>query len=257
MSWRALSRCDRVEVADSPVETARFGCSFARAVVPATGPVSEVVAAVDRCDADVLVLRHPAQRLDLAAALSGRGRLLLPADTLVYWRLRVGAGRAPDPAAGMVVSTAERPDDAELEALVAGAFDTYPGHYRVNPLLDPAAVTAGYVDWVRRTLDAGVLVSLRDDGRLTGFLTTQPEDDHLELVLAGVDASARGRGTYARLIAAAEGVAADRGLEEVLTSTQAPNAVVQRAWARLGYEPAAAFSTVHLVREDLLLPPGP
>lgn len=262
MTWDELAGTETVQLRDSPVESDRFGLKVARMVVPvdpgpeappgSPGTVEDVRAVAAGSDADVLIVRHPSQRLALPAALLGGGRVVLPADTLLYWRLRAGEGRGTPPPEGMVVSTTVQPDPDELRRLVEEAYADYTGHYRANPLFDPDAVTAGYIEWVHRTLDLGELVTVWEDGRLSAFMTTEPCEDSLELVLSGVDKRSRGRGTYAQLLNAGERIALAHGLPFVNASTQAQNTVVQRTWGRLGYEPVASFTTLHVVRRGLL-----
>ena len=262
MTWEELTRSTTVELHESPVESDRFGLQVARMVVPADpgpgvppgGPGTNQHAreVLEASDADVVIVRHPSQRLDLPAVLRGRGRVLLPADTLLYWRAVAGTGRRRPPPEGMIVSTTRQPDADDLRRLVRESYADYTGHYRANPLFDPDDVTAGYVEWVEHTVTLGELVTVWEDGQLSAFMTTQPEEDNLEYVLSGVDKRWRGRGTYTQLLLAGEDIAVARGLRFVSLSTQAQNAVAQRSWARLGYEPVTAFSTLHVVREGLL-----
>lgn len=262
MTWDELTGSAAVELRDSPVESARFGLRVSRLVVPPDpglgardgdpGTLEHIREVVSTSEADVIVLRHPSQRLDLPAALLGLGRLVLPADTLLYWRLVAGEGRGTPPPEGMVVSTTAEPDPVELTRLVEEAYADYTGHYRANPLFDAESVTAGYVEWVHHTLTKGELVTVWEDERLTAFMTTECGRDGLEMVLSGVDKRSRGRGTYRQLMIAGEQLALAHGLHYVNASTQAQNTVVQRSWARLGFEPVASFATLHLVREGLL-----
>lgn len=262
MTWDQLTQVTGVELWDSAVESDRFGLHVARMVVAdapgrdaphgAPGSDEDVRAVLESSDADVVIVRYPSQRLDLPAKLLGRGRLIIPADTLVYWRLRAGTGRRKPPPEGMTVSLTVEPDHDDLRRLVQESYADYTGHYRANPLFDPDAVTAGYVEWVENTLGKGDLVTVWEDDRLTAFMTTEPLQDSLELVLSGVDKRSRGRGTYFQLMVAGEDVALAHGLDYVNASSQTQNTPVQRSWARLGFEPTTSFTTLHLVREELL-----
>jgi len=220
---------------------------MARAVVPldALADADTVLALVGAATEDVVVLRYPADRVGLFAHLAGRHHALL-ADTLVYWRLRTGAGRRPDAVPGLV-GAVEPLDAADAAALVGEIFTGYGSHYLANPLFDADAALAGYREWATGSVARTPPVVLREDGDPVAIATVDLADDHLEIELAGVRPHAQGGGRYAHLLAAVEDVAAGAGLPEVVISTQGHNVNVQRAWARYGFEPVASFVTVHLM----------
>lgn len=244
MSWADL-RSGEPSLRTSPLESRRFGHSVARAAVPldAEADSASILALTAGATEDVVVLRYPAARVELYAELAAHHDTLL-ADTLVYWRLRTGAGRRPAAEPGLV--GAEEPlDGVDTSALVGEIFTGYGSHYLANPLFDAEAALAGYREWATASVARTPPVVLRQDGEPIAIATVDRASDHLEIELAGVRPGAQRGGRYAHLLAAVEDVA--EGLPEVVISTQGHNVNVQRAWARYGFEPVAAFVTVHLM----------
>lgn len=292
MSWDGLQG-SRVTYAESPVESARFGLTMARLTVgrdvrpdgPAaedadrhpdlvTGAAAEVTDRLRAADADVVVVRYPAQSLGLAAAVASSGRDVLAAGSLTYWSAPASAIRVPQPAEGLeVVPLAQHTGDAEgraavVDAVVADSFGGYGNHYSANPLLDPEASLAGYQEWARRSALAdpadALLLVLRGDAvglatlvdgerpKGAGGPGEDPSRGHVEVLLAGLRTAAQGQGRYATLFGGVAREALARGRPEVVISTQSHNVRVQRSWARLGLRPFAAVETVHAVRPGLI-----
>ncbi|MBO9523802.1 MAG: N-acetyltransferase [Nocardioidaceae bacterium] len=254
MGWADLRAGAEPVLRDSPAEGDRFGRTVQRMTLPLefAGDDDAVLAVLDRADADVVVLRYPAARVALFARLLGRGRAALLADQLDYWRLRVGAGRRPEPRPDLVVEPAAGGLDSLVDDLVADIFAGYGNHYLANPLFDPALALAGYQEWARGSARAGGSLVLSLGGFPVALATTASQGDHREIELAGVRTERQGQGLYPHLLAGVEGAAAAAGEESVVISTQVHNTGVRRAWARYGFEPVACFSTVHLVRDGLL-----
>lgn len=263
MSWSELLGSGPPALRASDSEAARFGISVDRLLVAdgATVVDSEVRALAAGSQADLVVLRYPARRVGLFAALLGGSRDVLFADQLVYWRLRTGTGRTPVPVEGLRTEPLEVGGEVggEVEGMVEGLvgeiFADYGNHYLADPALDPAAALLGYQEWAANSASADGAVAVFRDGTPVGLATTSTEDGVLEIELAGILAAHQGQGLYAHLLAGVEAFALDRGATQVVISTQAHNTGVARAWSRYGFEPVVAFTTVHLLRRGLL-PPG-
>lgn len=252
MAWHDVMEAPALRAQPSPFESARFGRSVERLTVSA-GAGTELDAvreAVLRSDADVVVLRYPAERIGWFAGLTVLGRTAVFADSLVYWRLPAGRGRAPEPAAGLVAEPTR--DTRAVEGLVADIFAAYGSHYLANPLFDAAAALAGYQEWALRSAEADRCLTLRDDARMLALATLEEDAGRTEILLAGVVSGCQGRGLYAHLLKAVEDRTLARGATEVVISTQGHNTRVQRAWARYGFEPVQTILTAHLVRSSLL-----
>ncbi|RVX44563.1 acetyltransferase (GNAT) family protein [Nonomuraea polychroma] len=239
---------------ESPLESARFGRSIERLTVPegADDSLSEVRDAASGSAADIVILRYPADRVDwFARLLATPGRDAIFADCLMYWRLRAGAGRRPEPAA---LRTSGVTGTDVVRSLVADIFHAYGNHYLANPLLDPADALAGYQEWALRFVREDSCVTLRDEETddILGLATLDETEFRTEILLAGVVSRAQGRGLYAHLLKGIEDRTLARGAAEIEISTQAHNVRVQRAWARYGFEPLRALITVHLVQTSLM-----
>lgn len=275
MGWAELAAAAGVALRPSGAESARFGLEVARLTVGEGWTAADVRQALAGTAADLVVVRYDSSRADVPAALADPAWQVLPAGPIVYWRLAVGSGRPPPSVPGLVVrptedvaETAGAAADGDLvERVVTASFAGYVSHYSVNPLLDPEAALAGYVEWARTTVgddrgEALVLLQERAPVGLATLASAATPVPHLEILLAGLVPEVQRRGWYAHLLAGVEAAAADRGLDEVVISTQVHNTGVQRAWARHGFEPFAAFETAHLVRagsaagRTLLAPSG-
>jgi hypothetical protein len=93
---------------------------------------------------------------------------------------------------------------------------------------------------------------LEADGVVVGVATASSAESEWEIELAGIVPDRQRGGLYAHLLRGIHDGARHAGADRVVISTQSHNIGVQRAWARLGYEPIDAIETVHLVREGLL-----
>ncbi|GII78699.1 hypothetical protein Sru01_36810 [Sphaerisporangium rufum] len=253
MAWQEVMAAPEVRACPSPHDTARFGRPVERLTVPdgsAPEAFAQVRAAVLDSAADVIILRYPADLAGWAAGLAALGRTVLLADSLVYWRLPAGRGRAPDPLPGLRV--AEPRDPATAERLAAEIFAGYAGHYLANPLFDPAGAEAGYAEWAGRSAAAGDCLTAVDRSGTFGLATVAEDGPRTEILLAGVVPGRQAQGLYAHVLRAVEERALAGGGTEVVISTQGHHTRVQRAWARYGFEPVSTFYTLHLVRPGLL-----
>jgi GNAT superfamily N-acetyltransferase len=233
----------------SPLESTRFGCSIERLTVHPGSPscYASVHEAILGSTADVIVMRYPAEHVDWFAKLTTLGRTEVFADSLAYWRLPAGEGRAPTPSPDLPAKPIT--GQVEVKGLVAKIFTSYGNHYLANPLLGAAEALAGYQEWaVRSAGERGCLGlwSSRADAFL-GLATLDEDGPTTEILLAGVVPQAQGRGLYAHLLKGVEDRTVARGAREIIISTQGHNVRVQRAWARYGFEPVRAVLTVHLI----------
>ncbi|MFC0436881.1 GNAT family N-acetyltransferase [Kutzneria buriramensis] len=253
MSWRESVLTPGLTVRDSPLDGERFGVGVTRVTVSATSTagLEEVLAVARDSTADVVVLRYPAGNVTWFAGLRAvPGRAAIFADTLTYWRLRVGGGRRPAPSEEIAVVA--EPDPDMVADLMATGFAGYANHYAANPLFDPALSAVAYPDWACRSAKSGHAIAVHDGRGPLGAITWERDDDRVELLLAAVAPAARGRAVYPRLIAAVEDRASELGADFLVSPTQGHNIAGQRAWARYGFEPAHPLATVHLVRSELL-----
>src|ERR1700754_86365 len=169
MSWYDALEAGELTVRPSVDAAKRFGVSIDRMSVSASAgtPLAEVLAAVERSTADVVVLRYPARETTWFAALSDGPRRPLLADTVVYWSLPVGKGRRPAPLAGFTAKLEPAAGDVLVDDVVADIFGDSGNHYCANPLFDRAVALAGRQEWARRRIrEAGAVILRGPDRRV-------------------------------------------------------------------------------------------
>ncbi|HLT95898.1 MAG TPA: GNAT family N-acetyltransferase [Acidimicrobiia bacterium] len=247
MSWAALSS-DTVSVAESPLETRRFGLDVARVNVglQADIEVERLAGILEELSTDLAIVRYPASKVTWAHTLANRlDGVVFHADTLIYWHLALSGRPIPDPVQGATSDL----DPESVASSVGRIFADYSNHYSANPRLNDRLALDGYQEWAANSASAGNAITLVSEGETIAVATVEAGDGYLEILLAGVEPNRQGRGEYVRLLQAVERRAAGLGVDEVYIATQAGNIRVQRAWARYGFRPAAAFETVHHLRE--------
>jgi hypothetical protein len=246
--------------ADSALDSRRFGLRVARLTIGLdASPESvgdELVRVLRHSSADIVIARWPA-RLTVCAAIIGElAPGMVAADTLVYWDVPVDVLLAQTGTGDQLDSRVGDVSLLELESVFAESFRDYPSHYSANPAFAADKVLEGYLEWARRTAEsrADDVVTLLRLGRPIGFATCMTGRNHefLEILLAGLAATEQGSGYYATLLHGVGRLAQERGIPRVVISTQAGNVRVQRAWARAGFLPVAAFTTVHVLGDALL-----
>ena len=247
MSWYEALEAGELTVRPSVDAAKRFGVSIDRMCVSASAgtPLAEVLAAVERSTADVIVLRYPARETTWFAALADGPRRALLADTVVFWALLAGKGRRPAPLAGFTAQLEPGAADDLVDDVVADVFGDSGNHYCANPMFDRVAALAGRQEWARRRIaDAGAVVLRGPDRRVLALAAIDQQRSWTEIQLAGVVPAEQGRGRYGHLLAAVEDVCSTRRL---VVSTQAHQTGIQRIWSRYGFEPVHNLLTVHLV----------
>ncbi|GAA4206591.1 hypothetical protein GCM10022252_68940 [Streptosporangium oxazolinicum] len=164
MAWQDVIGDGVPRIAESPLESARFGRPVERLTVPAGSGSSfpSVREAVLGSEADVIVLRYPAEHVGWFAELTTLGRTAVFADSLTYWRLYAGRGRAPEPPGDLQVT--ERVTPAVVRESISDCFATYRNHYLANPLFDAAGALAGYREWALRSAAEGKCLVIRRRG---------------------------------------------------------------------------------------------
>lgn len=258
MSWDQLLE-PGVTVRRSDLETDRFGYRVGRMTIgPGIIGGDELLGNIQEDTSEVLIVRYDAARLDLPAILARSRRVVLPAGTLTYWEKQVGAieeSRASDLEVRAADASQVETTSRLVREIIRSSFKDYGNHYTANPLFNRSAALAGYEDWAVRSLvddPRNVLVMTAREEPI-GLATLEPAggSGHLEVLLAGLVAAAQGKGSYPTLLQACASVAAARGADRMIISTQAHNLRAQRAWARQGLRPYAAIETVHLIDRDL------
>jgi hypothetical protein len=196
--------------------------------------------------ANLVITRCPVTSAKAVHALETHHHCLM--DTLIRYEGSTADG-ARVPAIDHEVRPARLEDRSSLAMIAQECFSGYLGHYHADPRLDPSLATAGYVEWCLSSLDLAdhvVLVALQA-ARVVGFLIFRrsPSGRAAEIVLNGVAASERGKGTYSALLGRACRLMNDAGTETVQISTQISNFTPQRVWCRHAFRPTMANYTFH------------
>lgn len=261
MSWDALQG-STVTHSASPLEGDRFGLTIGRVVVgqdaSEAAASQQLAELLDTAAEELLIVRWPTRMVALGAAAAASQRSIIPADVLMYWEVPA-AQLQPDPAAlterGLrtaVPTGADAATRGALEHVVRDSFRDYGNHYTANPRLDRELALVGYLDWATRSLEDDpedvVLLMHRDEPVGVATLTVGNGGDDLEILLAGLTGAVQGQRWYHHLLAGVGDQARARGCTRVIISTQAHNLRVQRAWARAGFRPFGAVTTVHAMR---------
>ena len=228
-------------LAASDVDSARFGVSIARSYAASAADVTAISRDARASGVAMVIVRCPAGDLSAAQALEQAGGRLC--DTLVHYGRPLDR---PIPEQPRPVRRARPSDIEEIQAIAAGAFAGYQGHYQADPRLDRAAADAGYVDWARRSIAGADVLVVEDEGAIAGFLTMEPSDDGTEIVLNGIRPDSQGRGLYAALVIGALRRSAKLKAPRCTVSTQVWNVRAQKVWIRVGFEPTQAVHTFHL-----------
>ncbi len=248
--------CAGITVLASQSESDRFGRPVARLslVDPTVNTATELERAADSTGADIVILRYPGVAAELFAGLT-RFENYEPvyADTLLYWRWRDSEQQTLPPLVHGVAAVSS--DAREIADLVRAVFADYSNHYAANPLISPESALEGYVEWVTDLVasESAICLTLKNPGSANaGFAVIDYASDPPDIRLAGIVPAQRGQGCYRLLMTEAMRHARDTGSTELMISTQAHNVAVMSAWARLGWTPSSAATTVHLVRRGLL-----
>lgn len=232
----------------SPDDTKRFGVPSAKAYISRPEEVDAVLAFCRRNTVQLLIVRCPAEEIEIAHLLERQGMQLM--DTLVFFSLGLGQWSPPELPSGVATRTL-RADEIDIVARIAEeAYRGYLGHYHSDPRLDRQACDALYVDWSVRLCQPAeypnMVLLATVDGDPAGYMAfrwRRGEDG--EAVLGGVIASARRRGVYRALLASGLTWLQEQGAEAATVSSQISNVAVQKVWTRLGFEPHHSLYTFH------------
>jgi ribosomal protein S18 acetylase RimI-like enzyme len=247
MSWSHL-RSDEVDSTSSTQESQFLGLAVHRLEIAlqARYDFDDLVDQVGSIDADLIILRFPSTHVDWM----GRLRFHIPdmevihADTLVYWT------HTPTDSVNTIEWTVQHPPAAsEAGEAIKSIFAGYRNHYAANPRLEAFDPAEAYRRWAtNHIVNGGSALALSDGSKIVAVATLTEPTDHVEILLAGVVPEVRGRGVYGSLLSAVAHDVKDGDASTIVISTQAHNIGVQRAWARFGFLPTAAFDTLHLMR---------
>lgn len=241
---------------ESPLESKRFGLSVGRLTIQEDAIVNgnSLVSAIEQSPFDVIIARYPNRCAEITLYLSDlQKHRAIYADTLLYWESRLS-----DRSNSLILQGKRQVCHVGTDtatALVRPIFESYTSHYSVNPLFAKTAVLDGYVEWVTTLLDEGnaSCLALRDtNDQIEAFAIVDFGAPTPDVKFGGVHPSHRERGAYGDLIRAVMADVGSQGYERLMISTQSHNTPVMSVWARLGWFPIRAETTLHLVNKLLL-----
>lgn len=245
----------------SPVESARFGLETARMHVgPQTRCSADAVAeAVRRADADLVILRYPADRRDWHATLVRQsGMRVIPTEAILLqtWERPVPADL---PTAEPTVTDDEVPAGSserwsDVAAILGESFARHRAHFRANPYLPAVDLGAVYEEWMH-TLAAtpgGHVVLWSDRGVPVGVLGYECYEApdgvrtaELHLIATKPDRAGMFQASLA-VLRAKDRMRAD-GVERVAAVVQTANLGPIVSLLNVGFRPRFTALTLHLV----------
>lgn len=239
-------------LADSPLDSIRFGIKVMRGDVPANTPDKDVIDEIMHSDASLIVLRTITGDSSAVIRLQRQGWPVIHADTLVYYGIDLTTLPHEPPPAEIRLATAS--DREAIHEIAERCFTDYRSHYSANPLLPRDRIVAGYVEWAKSRLtpenpDSCTWV-VTAENRVAGFATCDLASDksRVAIVLNAVHPRLSRQGLYERLLKGILHHYAARSYRQLVVSTQLWNYTVQRQWTRAGLTLQRACDTWHIDR---------
>lgn len=235
-----------VNIKLSELDQARFGVKTAVGQAVTRRDAARVHEFCLSLGMELAIMRVPVEAVAAVHLLESSGALLM--DTQV--KLARSLEEAPPAASAPPSVRAATVADADAVAGVAArAFATYGGHYHADPRLDPAACTAVYEDWARRSVTtdgvADVVLVAELGGEIAGFSTARREGDVVEGLLDGVEPTFQRRGVYRALSIARITWAREQRAERLTVAALVTNLGALGGMAALGFRTASAQHTFH------------
>ncbi|SHF85138.1 Acetyltransferase (GNAT) family protein [Fodinibius roseus] len=199
---------------------------------------------------DILVLRLPSSGIDNHHKLSTMGFPYLHADTLVYYKARISELDINEIRNDLAFIRVDENNRDKLENMIPVIFEGYKNHYYSNPFLEPAKISAGYVEWAVSYMNEENKISwlVEKNNKIAGFATCSfdGKGSDCRFVLFGVLPDYAGQGIYSDMIRSAQGYFKERGYENAWASTQVQNYTSQKVWTREGFWVDHSYETYHI-----------
>lgn len=236
-------------MADSPVESARFGRRVRRYELTGDDP-APLLNSLRSDPPDLAIVRLPTRRGALITDLCALGGQLVLGDCrVIYTRDNLDSARpAGTPDRAFRLRAADQADAPLLDSLVERIFAGYHTHYVSNPRLAPFPVTDGYKEWTRAHIGRGAQRCMIGelDSEPCAFTSVHLTPEAGEVVLNGVLPGFRGRGIYRELLRRTIDVFVDNGARTTVIATQIDNRAVQRVWVTEGFHLTRSEYTIHI-----------
>lgn len=238
----------------SKIESDRFGISVARMSVSMNCPATdlEIARVCKESSADLLILRFPSSRTQLASELAEiSNKIAFQADTLVYFSKDLKSlveRRSTSENWKLVAANVD--DELRVIDLARVVFRDYPNHYQSNRALDSKLILEGYIEWASKGLNdpekLTVVIEDQNSNAIAFALVTFGEEG-AEIELNGVHPDFQNRGIYSALLELLMAKLASQKVEKLSISTQIQNTRVIRAWIKAGFNLDFSLNTYHLI----------
>lgn len=249
-----LEKSNDLNLRPSKIESDRFGISVARLSVSINCSASdgEISAICKESSADLLILRYPSIRTQLARELAEiSNKAAFQADTLVYFSKNLNSlndRRNISRNLKLVIACSD--DDARVIDLARVVFHDYPNHYQSNRALDSKLILEGFIEWASNGLnDPEKLTVIIEDqnSNAIAFALIAFGEEGAEIELNGVHPDYQRQGVYSALLESLMANLLDRKVEKLSISTQIQNTRVIRAWIKAGFTLDFSLNTYHLI----------
>ena len=234
----------------SSLDEQHFGFRTARAADVTAESLTEIVAFCRLHAVQLLIARTAVTNLKAVQAMENQGFLLM--DTLVYSSRDIRSRPLPADDQAKVKIRPFRPgDEPHIQAVAAGAFQGYNGHYHADARLDRKKCDAVYELWAVNSCQlaslADVVLVAQQNEAIVGFTTLLLNEaaDEGDIRLFAVAPWAQRQGIARLLMIGAMHWCHNQGLTRTVISTQITNFAMRKVWSRLGFEPFQAYYTLH------------
>ena len=252
-----LEKSSDLGLRHSKIESDRFGISIARLNVSINCSASdtEIVKVCKESSANLLILRVPSSRIQLACELAEiSNKIAFQADTLVYFSKNLKSiVERRNKSENLKLVTASSDDEARVIDLARVVFRDYPNHYQSNRALDSKLILEGYIEWASNGLnDQEKLTVIIEDqnSNAIAFALVAFGEEGAEIELNGVHPDFHNQGVYSALLESLMAQLANQKVVNLSISTQIQNARVIRAWIKAGFILDFSLNTYHLIARE-------
>jgi len=252
-----LEKSSDLGLRHSKIESDRFGISIARLNVSINCSASdtEIVKVCKESSANLLILRVPSSRIQLACELAEiSNKIAFQADTLVYFSKNLKSiVERRNKSENLKLVTASSDDEARVIDLARVVFRDYPNHYQSNRALDSKLILEGYIEWASNGLnDQKKLTVIIEDqnSNAIAFALVAFGEEGAEIELNGVHPDFQNQGVYSALLESLMAQLANQKVTNLSISTQIQNTRVIRAWIKAGFILDFSLNTYHLIARE-------
>ena len=232
----------------STIDEEFFGVKTAKVVGLRQEDILEVLNYCETNHVKFLIARCSTTDLQTVQEMERLGFLIM--DTLIYFSCSTRAKPTSVDDFEFQVRAFRPGEEDIIKSVAAEAFQGYLGHYHADSRLDAKKCDEVYTDWAYRSClskdfaDQVLVVHLYRNIIGFGAMRINKQNEG-ELHLSGVVPSFQGRGVHRLIVKSFMNWCFEKGLEQMVISTQITNLASQKVWIRLGFEPRHTYYTFH------------